>query len=183
MKRTALLVVTILAAAASAQQPASLKETLQWMHDFVADNGYQFTGQKTTDNGPCTVGAPDCQQRHDVTTFDSQGCSAIVTWSITLNLKDSGKYTYRVSLKDLDPKSVAVGKDRPFEICVSADTTNSLKKVISSFAPPAEAGIGKVPEDSQTFVELVFDSEGHANRFAGAFKHAIQLCGGKPSLF
>lgn len=185
MKRTVWLVFAILAATASAQQPAaSLKDTLQWMHNFAADNGYQYTGQKTWDAGPCDVGTPNCEQRHDVTTFDSQGCSATVTWSVTLNYKDYGTHTYRFSLKDLDPKSVAYGKDRPFEVGVSADTTNSAKKVNASFAAPADTGSGKYHDESpQTFVELVFNSQDNGKRFAAAFKHAIQLCGGKPSLF
>jgi hypothetical protein len=105
--RPLLLVMTIAGATAYAQQPSSLKDTLQWMHNFAADNGSQYTGQKNTDNGPCELSTPNCEQRHDVSTFDSQGCSATITWSVTLNLKDLGTHTYRFSLKDLDPKSVA----------------------------------------------------------------------------
>ncbi len=34
-----------------------------------------------------------------------------------------------------------------------------------------------------TFVEIVFDNADDAKRFVKAFKHAILLCGGKPSTF
>src|SRR5712664_597937 len=127
--RPLLMVMAIAGATAYAKQPVSLKDTLQWMHNFVAENGRQYTGQKNPDNGPCELGTPNCEQRHDVSTFDSKGCSATVTWSVTLNYKDVGTHTYRFSLKDLDPKSVTWAKDMPFENAVIADTANSVKKV------------------------------------------------------
>jgi len=58
--RPLLLVMTIAGATAYAQQPSSLKDTLQWMHNFAADNGSQYTGQKNTDNGPCELSTPNC---------------------------------------------------------------------------------------------------------------------------
>jgi len=103
--RPLLMVTTMAGATAYAQQPVSLEDTLQWMHNFAADNGKQYSGQKNTDNGPCKLGTPDCEERHDVTTFDSQCCSATITWSVTLNYKDVGTHAYRFSLKDLDPRA------------------------------------------------------------------------------
>jgi len=131
------------------------------------------------DNQSCDLG-PDCQQRHDVSPFDSRGCAVTVTWTITIGFKDNGTYTYRVSLKDLDPDTVKWTKDRPFENAVHVDTTNSVKAIAEAFSPPA----GKAEEgDKQTWVELVFDNKADAERFVKAFKHAIRLCGGKPSAF
>jgi hypothetical protein len=183
MKLAAMLIFAIVVVSAYAQQPPSLKETLEWMHNFAADNGRQYTGQKNPDNGSCEVGIPNCEQRKDVTTFDSKGCSATITWSVTLNYKDIGTHTYRVSLKDLDPNSVAWVKDSPFENAVIADTANSVKKVNVAFTPPAGVTWDKSFDEPQTFVALVFDNGDHAKRFVTAFKRAIQLCGGKPSLF
>jgi hypothetical protein len=77
-------VMTIASVTAYAQQPVSLKETLEWMQNFAADNGRQNVGQRNTDNGRCELGTADCEQRKDVTTFDSQGCSATEKWSVTL---------------------------------------------------------------------------------------------------
>ncbi|PYT78294.1 MAG: hypothetical protein DMG40_20735 [Acidobacteria bacterium] len=148
------------------------------MHNFAADNGSQFTGQRNTDKGACKLGTPNCEPRHDVTTFDSHGCLATITWSVDLNYKDVGTHTYHFSLKDLDPNSVARVKDNPFENAVVAETTNSEKKVAESFTP---AG-GKAEESKHTWVELVFDNGDNAGRFVKAFRHAIQLCGGKPSV-
>ncbi len=183
MKRAPLLILAILAVTAHAQQPVSLKETLEWMHNFAADNGRQYVGQRNTDNGRCELGTPDCERRNDVTTFDSQGCSATVKWSVTLSYKDVGTHTYRFSLKDLDPKSVVWVKDMPFENAVIADTANSMKKVNVVFTPPASVTWDKSLDEPQTFVALVFDNGDHAKRFVKAFKHAIQLCGAKPSPF
>jgi hypothetical protein len=183
MKRAPLLIFAIVVVTAHAQQPVSLKETLEWMHNFAADNGRQYAGQRNTDNGRCELSTPDCEQRKDVTTFDSQGCSATITWSVTLNYKDVGTHTYRFSLKDLDPKSVAWVKDMPFENAVTVDTANSAKKINVVFTPPSGVTWDKSFDEPQTWVELVFDNGDHAKRFVKAFAHAIQLCGGKPSPF
>ena len=100
------------------------------------------------------------------------------------HFKDYATYTYQISLKDLDPNSVTSVKDRPFEIAVHADTTNSAKLVKETFsAPQDEESIPRTTSSTRTWVELVFNSEDDAGRFAKAFKHAIQLCGGKPSTF
>jgi hypothetical protein len=113
MKTTTSIPLALLFASVCVGQGVSLKDTLLWMHNFAADNASQFTGQNLVDNQPCNPG-PNCQQRHDVSTFDSKGCAATITWSIDLGLRDNGTYTYRVSLKDIDPNSVAWTKDGPF---------------------------------------------------------------------
>ena len=178
--RQMLILLVIVSGTAYAQQPASLEDTLVWMHNFVADNGTQFTGERNTDHGACKLGTPNCELRHDVTSFDSHGCVATITWSVAVNHQDLGTHTYHFSLKDLDPHSVASVKDNPFENAVVAETTNSEKRVTESFALPS----GKPAErNKHTRVELVFDKGDDARRFASAFKQAIQLCGGKPSAF
>ena len=175
--RRILVLMVVVSATTYAQQAASLEDTLVWMHNFVADKGSQFTGQRNTeDKGLCKLGTPNCEPRHDVVTFDSHGCLATITWSVSLNYKEVGTHTYRFSLKDLDLKSVASVKDNPFENAVVAETTKSEKKVMESFTP---AG-GKAQESKHTWVELVFDNGDSARRFVNVFKHAIQLCEGKP---
>jgi hypothetical protein len=178
--RKMLGLTVIVSVTAYAQQPASLEDTLVWMQNFVADNGSQFTGERNTDNGACKLGTANCELRHDVTTFDSHGCRATIQWSVAVNYKDVGTHTYHFSLKDLDPNSVASVKDNPFENAVVVETTNSEKRVTESFTLPN----GKTEErNKHARVELVFDEGDNARRFVKAFKHAIQLCGGKPSGF
>jgi hypothetical protein len=177
--RKMLILMVIVSVTAYAQQPASLQDTLVWMHNFVADNGSQFTGQRNTDKGACKLGTRDCEPRHDVTTLDSHGCLATIRWSVALNYKDVGTHTYHFSLKDLDANSVASVRDNPFENAVVVETTSTEKKITESFTPPS----GKAEQrDKHTRVELVFDKGDNASRFVKAFKHVIQLCGGKPSV-
>ena len=179
-----LLLLAVLNQQAKTAQP-TLKETLTWMHNFADDNASQTVGQSSTGNQRCELGTPNCQNRHDETTFDSQGCDATVRWSISLDYKDLGTYTHRVSLKNLDPNSVSVIKDRPFDIAVMVETTNSERLVAEEFFPPKDKQTTSVPREpkTQTFVELVFPDQDYANRFAKALRHAIHLCGGKPSAF
>jgi hypothetical protein len=166
--------------AARAQQPVSLKDTLQWMHNFVADKGRQYVGQSSVDNQRCELNTAHCEPRQDMATFDAQGCSATVSWSVSVSFKDLGIHAYHFSLKDLDPKSVSWVKDGPFENAVEVDATNTVKSVIETFTPPN----GRTEEHgAQSWVEIVFDNGDDAKRFVNAFKHAIQLCGGKSSVF
>jgi hypothetical protein len=169
------------------QQPKTaqpnLKETLTWMHNFAADNANQIVGQSSTDNQRCELGTPNCQDRRDETTFDGESCDATIKWTITFDYQNHGTYTYRVSLKNLDPNSVTIVKDLPFEIAVHSETTNSAKLVAQTFSPPmGKQSILDTPS-TQTWVELVFADKDHANRFAKALRRAIHLCGGKPSAF
>jgi len=76
--RSSFLIIALptLGLIANAQQAeAPLKDTLLWMHNFAADTSSQYTGQDP-DNKNCTLGTPNCQRRHDVSTFDGKGCSA-----------------------------------------------------------------------------------------------------------
>ena len=85
-------------------------------------------------------------------------------------------------MKNLDPNSVKLVKDRPFEIAVLAETTNNEKLITQTFTPSKESSL-RTSTYTQAFVELVFSSQEYANRFAKALRHAIRLCGGKPSAF
>ena len=172
-----LVLMTIASVFARAQQPVSLKDTLKWMHDFVAENSSQYTGQSSIDNHTCKLGEPKCQQRHDVSTFETQGCSTTITWSVTLNDKDLETHVYIVSLKELDPNSVSWVKVGSFENAVEVDTTNT-KPTVETFSLPIEKTQKHIELSS---VDVLFDSREHAKRFMEVFEHAIRLCGGKPS--
>lgn len=173
-----LVVMTMASVFARAQQPVSLKDTLKWMHDFVAENSSQYTGQSSIDNHTCKLGEPKCQQRHAVSTFDTQGCSATITWSATLNDKRLETHVYLVSLKDLDPNSVSWVKVGSFENAVEADTTNA-KPIVETYSVPFGTNQERLVALSD--VDVLFDSAEHAKRFLEVFQHAIRLCGGKPS--
>lgn len=178
MKFSFLLVLMTMASVfARAQQPVGLKDTLTWMHNFVAENSSQYTGHSSIDNHTCKLGEPKCQQRHDVSTFETQGCSATITWLVTLNDKDLETHTYLVSLKELDPNSVSWVKNGSFENAVEADTTNT-KPIVETFSLPIEKTQERI---KLSYVDVLFDNGDHAKRFVEVFEHAIRLCGGKPS--
>jgi len=181
-----IIATTMLLGGATNAQKAdtpSLKDTLSWMHNFADANAFQYVFQDPDNNSPCAIGARGCQLRHDVSTFNSQGCSATVTLTLTLDLKEIGGTTYVFSLKDLDPNRVTSVSETPLQNAVRAETTNKVKTITESLSLAVGNATGPVEPDKDTWLEIVFDSKDDANRFANAFKHAIQLCGGKPSLF
>ena len=128
----------------------SLQETQAWMHDFVADQGF------------------------DGLTFEGKDCSAVINFSDEIGTRVT------FSFKDLDPNtatSVHVVVSRAVRrnvFMARAETTNELKKVVVH---------NGLEQTLQSWVEILFRSAEDADRFAKALRHAIVLCGGKPSAF
>jgi len=138
----------------TASEP-TLQETQAWMHSFAADRGAGST-------------------------YEGSGCSGAVTW---LETDGSLYYTFSFSLKDLDPQSA-----RSVQTVVSppalaniwratAVTTNNLKKVAVYNHQTNQHTQDSVIEG------INFRTNEDADRFAKALRHAIVLCGGKPSPF
>ena len=128
----------------------SLQETRAWMHDFVADQGF------------------------DGLTFEGKDCSAVI------NFSDEIGTIVTFSFKDLDPNTatsvhVVVSRAALRNVFMAkADTTNELKKVVV---------YNSWEQTQQSWVEILFRGAEDADRFAKALRHAIVLCGGKPSPF
>ena len=154
----------------------NLKDSLLWMHKFVADKGLEELRQSSVETLECAPGSTDCRVRRDVSTFDADGCSATITRSVSLNAKDSGTYTYRVSLRDLDSDTVLATEDPPLANVVAAKAIGSAQTVSEAFRPPPGAGPGKNWQGTRSWVELVFDNAEDAKRFAMVLQHTIQLC-------
>ena len=98
----------------------------------------------------------------------------------------------KFNLKDIDPKTIEAGKplhanagDMPADTmgpyAAFSATTRDNAKVISNFTilnPTVTQG------PSYTSDSLIFNLPyPYAARFTKAFKHAVTLCGGKPSSF
>jgi hypothetical protein len=131
----------------------TLHETTQWMQNVVSEHSYWRIKDATGDNS-----------FSNRLTFDS--CR--VTQSMFENGKKQGDTTY--SLKDIDPQSLEVERQNGGFFAVMFDTTNAQDKINmngSAF--------------SSWVVNL--DNGEYAKRFAKAFRHAVVLCGGKPSTF
>jgi hypothetical protein len=133
----------------------NLEETLAWMHSFSAAEGAGST-------------------------FDGTDCSASITW---LDSNGSPTYVFRFSFKDLDPNSA-----KSVQTVVSppglqnmwratAVTTNNLKKVaVYNYS-------SKLQVQDNVIEGIPFYRSEDAERFAKALRHAIVVCGGKPSPF
>jgi len=132
----------------------SLRETQEWMRSFVADRGASAT-------------------------FEGSGCSGAITWLD----EGSSYYTFSFSFGDLDPntaKSVHTVVSPPALQNMwraTAVTTNNLKKVAVYNHQTKQSELDSVIEG------IPFRSDEDADRFAKALRHAILLCGGKPSPF
>ena len=132
----------------------SLQETQAWMNSFVAGRG---------------AGA----------TYAGGGCTGAVTWLEN----GSPYYTFSFSLGDLDPNTPSSVHTVVSPLAlqnvwrVTAVTTNKLQRVAfdnhQTLQRTQDSGIEGIN----------FRTNEDADRFAKALRHAIVLCGGKPSPF
>lgn len=123
-------------------------------------------------------------------------CRLYVEWEITfLHKPQQGVYPdeYQFHLGTIDPESVKVVTSRESQkqpegwklTNVHLATTNNEKTIWASASNWEESK--KVPESlqlwSMTDFDFQFRDTEQAERFAKALKHAVTLCGGKPSSF
>ena len=92
---------------------------------------------------------------------------------------------YFFSLSDIDPANLSFSKGPKDRVDVPAffiiRTRNDEKKITTRL--PQESEADSKPEDTSLILTLdAFDQE-YVARFAKAFKHAVEACGGKPSTF
>jgi hypothetical protein len=110
-------------------------------------------------------------------TFTYKGCE--VTHHTNSSGRSGGLHD-TFNLRDIDPNSIQVAKEpegsRDY-VGVSAQVKLSTRNDLSLLDYTGNV-TGKTSFDSFN----ITDSE-YAERFAKAFKHAVELCGGKPSTF
>jgi hypothetical protein len=169
----------LLGPTAQANNP-SLADTLLWMHDFVAANGRANSRQDSDTNQVCTTGE-HCEERIDKFHFESKGCSATITHDLTIAKVLESKETHTFNLKDLDPNTVFVEDDKTFQ-GVFATTFND--KDLIKYTDRGVLNGERVTSNLDAHTAYVgFRDTQAAQRFAKAWKHAIAICGGKPSAF
>ena len=173
------LVTALMAAesAPTARNDATLGETLQWL-----------SGASEAESG-------DGNNHHTFESDDNDSCSVAITET---RAEASPDYWIKLSfsLGDIDPEDIhvsnlaegwppglQVGKAFAGKYAVNFHTTNYAKKIISrlhwhpsSESPPREI-TGPVSD------YIYYTNDGFAPKFAKALKHAVELCGGKPSSF
>jgi hypothetical protein len=107
---------------------------------------------------------------------DGPQLTAIDGCRLTFSDNHGSHPSFAVSLGDLDPNSVKgftqTLDGAPWRYPVSFRTWSNKPLVFFFF-----------DESYKTGSSLLLQDEGEAKRTASALKHAVELCGGKPSLF
>src|SRR5437667_2755026 len=196
----AAVVVAVLGGLAGGRNGPSLEETFDWLNNsltpvgglvvYVARNGYSYHS--------CSAG---CYEKELITDVSHNGCHVQVSKEI--EIKSYGTFQYlehdSFDLADIDLTSVKAGgldggSDDDMDGKVISLQTRNAKRVIQcqqknmeqldadgrpdkNFKPDAEFTtkcIGN-PYNEQ---ELRFKTQEYTARFAKAFRHAVELCGG-----
>ena len=183
--RTLMALVVLLASPAFAQSQRrdnpTAKDTLRWMQTSLEGGlGDYWVGHETR-----SVRLEDfvgCKVHFSASTHQEP----FVNGEPAPDKKPS-RIDYFFELGDIDPANIAFSKgpdsgtDVPSFITIR--TRNDEKKITSRYSWEPE--VGAKPDD--TFVIFAVEAFGSDNdyvvRFATAFKHAVEACGGKPSLF
>jgi hypothetical protein len=172
----------------SGQDTPSLKDTLQWMQNTLDSGaGSLYISQKDGSTEKREVTLPDAKTCE--VSFQYQ-TGLVENYSYGVISKPTFKLVQRVNLKDIDPTMIDGGKPtkdgKPADIMgpfvTFFATTRDNAKVISNFLSLYPVPVKQEPSftsDSLTF-GLPYP---YVARFTKAFKHAVALCGGKPSSF
>jgi hypothetical protein len=187
VKRIALVLLMLATASFAQQKPQpgpTLDATLAFMQNALAQYGYIHTSGK--------------DQELKIKKYNDEPCRLFVEWETKyeMNTLEDGVYPieYRFDLGSIDPESVKVSipdyeKHKPEGwklINVHLAATNNESSIYMS-ASNWDTKDSKVPETlrltRQTDFSFQFRDKEQAERFAKALKHAVVLCGGKPSSF
>jgi hypothetical protein len=160
--------------------------------------------QNTLDSGAgslyISMGKDGSVEKRELTMPDAKSCAVSFAYqtgpleknSYGIIEKPTFQLLERFNLKDIDPTTIESAKpihtnagDKPADMMGPyagfSATTRDNAKLISNFTTlhPAPGAQGSFISDSLTF-ELPYP---YSARFTKAFKHAVMLCGGKPSSF
>jgi S1-C subfamily serine protease len=183
--RTLMALVVLVASPAFAQSlrrdNPTAKDTLRWMQTSLeSGSGDYWVGHET----------------RSVRLEDFAGCKVHFSASTHQQPFANGepapdkkptRIDYFFELGDIDPANITFskGQDSGTEVpsFITIRTRNDEKKITSRYSWEPEVGA----KADDTFVIFAVEAFGSDNdyvvRFATAFKHAVEACGGKPSLF
>ncbi len=183
--RTLVALAVLFASLAFAQTQGrnnpTAKETLRWMQTSLqSGSGDYWVGHET----------------RSVRLEDFVGCRVHFSASTRQEPFANGepapekkptRIDYSFELGDIDPANImfSKGPDSRPEVpsFITIRTRNDEKKITSTYSWQPEV----VTKPDDTFVIFAVEAFGSDNdyvvRFATAFKHAVEACGGKPSLF
>jgi hypothetical protein len=175
-------------------QAQTLKETVDWMQSTLQPSGLLGMEQ----NGASRYSVmPGYLHAETIKKFSYEGCKVTVVKlvedidpALFGNSKPSlTEYTENFSLADIDPATITHDSgDGDLNGKIVVFSTTNDKKTIHCSAVNKNPGekFGKdagclPPYDNSE--QLRFSTPQYTARFAKALKHAVQLCGGKPSTF
>jgi len=167
--------LVLAACAQKKQQGPSLADTLSWMDHTYNPNSNGFGGHGLTFS-KCSMDCKDIGTKISLReTFAYNGCQ-ISTTTISNRKNDQGLHE-TFNLRDIDPQSVRV-LNKPMTVDedgvqVKFSTRNNIEALTYS---------GNITGKSNNS-EWSVNDETYARHFADAFRHAVELCGGKPSAF
>lgn len=176
MKRTIIawaLLVSMVLAACNKRQGPSLSDTLSWMAQTYNpyEDGFGGHGSYLSE---CAANCGDVGAQFSIReTIAYTGCKITHTVKSTRR-SDQGLFE-AFNLADIDPQSIRVVSNPPL---------GGAAQVEFSARNNAEALVywGNIIGKG-TRSEFAMDDVSYAGRFAEAFYHAVELCGGKPSDF
>ena len=180
--RSTLIALIVLAVSpafgqSSARNNPTAKETLHWMQTTLENGG-----------GDYSVG-------HEVRSTrlaDFDGCKVHFIHSTHQEAflygepapdKKPWHMDHFFELSDIDPDATTFTKGIPLKLpaLLTIHTRNDEKKIRSKYAWQSEAD--SEPEGTYIIFSLDSIDTEYVGRFARAFKHAVEACGGKPSTF
>jgi hypothetical protein len=173
----------------------SLSETLAWMDSTYnphSNGGSWGHGRREI------YGSGKLLSNH-IASFEYDGCSMIITVTEDpidpIYNKDYPSISYKFNLGDIDPVSLRtikseswyggiacnIGNDSACDLAeIDFQTHNQLPLIERDYpnSPPEFRGVTHTME-----ADFILDDIPYSVRFARAFRHAVELCGGKPSTF
>jgi hypothetical protein len=152
----------------------SLSETLSWMSQTYNpyEDGFGGHGEYIS---KCSMNCEDVGDEISWReTLTYKGCQ--ITTKTTNNRKTDHGLQEKFNLGDIDLQSIRVVTSNP-KLANVAEIQFSARNNAEALIYTGNI-IGK-----GTNSEIAMDDPAYAERFASAFRHAVELCGGKPSTF
>ena len=121
-------------------------------------------------------------------TSPAKGCSV----AIAQQFSDGAFYSGKMSLSDIDPRSITLRAvtmhetDKDLVLELYFHSTNYGYKIMSRSCDgkqPCDTNLGIPSKDFGLAFERVGNYKDFAQRYGQALRHAVELCGGKPSAF
>jgi hypothetical protein len=171
---------------------ASLSDTLEWMKNTLGPKGFVESARNGYNRYEAVPGKTSYTEV--IKSFSYDGCrvkvvKVIDTFDPVLFGGDHyvAEYTDEFNLADFDPNTVDSNTgDADLAGRIVVFSTTNDKKLIHCSSVTLNGGQRKptacIPAVDDT-EQLRFSSKEYTERFAKALRHAIKLCGGKPSTF